>query len=160
MAVPSSFLVSVLLWFVRTFISSFICLLIGLLGIGIMTHITTEIKEFNSIRRNPEATALFVGGFLILAGLVVHGSILNPIFLGQNIFIGAFINPQRLITVILSMMVSLLFGWIFYLIFAKISPMNIDLDDINRSPIAVGTFVFCYEVFLGLIIHASLSIPL
>jgi uncharacterized membrane protein YjfL (UPF0719 family) len=125
-----------------------------------MTHITTEIKEFNSIRRNPEATALFIGGFLILAGLVVHGSVLNPIFLGQNVFIGAFINPQRLITVILSMMVSLLFGWIFYLIFAKISPMNIDLDDINRSPIAVGTFVFCYEVFLGLIIHASLSIPL
>jgi uncharacterized membrane protein YjfL (UPF0719 family) len=125
-----------------------------------MTNITVEIKEFNSIRKNPEATGLFIGGFLILASLVIHGSVLNPIFLGQNILIGTFINSQRLVTVILSVIVSLLFGWIFYFVFARISPMNIDLDDINKSPIAVGIFVFCYEVFLGIIIHASLSIPL
>ena len=159
MAVPSSLILSILLWLLRTFVSSLICLFLGLLGIRMLTSITTEIKEFKTIRKNPEATALFVGGFLILAGLVVHGSALNPIFLGQALIIGPYLNLQRLLAVILSVIVSLVFGWFFYIIFAKISPMGIDLDDVNRSPIAIGAFLFCYEVFLGLIIHASLSIP-
>jgi succinate-acetate transporter protein len=56
--------------------------------------------------------------------------------------------------------VSLLFGWLFYVIFAKLTPFGIDLDDVNKSPIAVGIFLFGYEVFLGLIIYGSLMIPL
>ncbi|MCK4952692.1 hypothetical protein KAS14_02780 [Candidatus Bathyarchaeota archaeon] len=160
MAVPSSLILGILLWLLRTFISSLICLALGLLGIRMLTSITTEIKEFKAIRHNAEATALFVGGFLIFAGLVIHGSSLNPIFLGQSIIIGSYFSLQRLLTVILSVIVSFFFGWFFYIIFAKISPMGIDLDDINKSPIAIGAFLFSYEVFLGLIIHASLSIPL
>ena len=160
MAVPSSLILGILLWLLRTFISSLICLALGLLGIRMLTSITTEIKEFKAIRHNAEAIALFVGGFLIFAGLVIHGSSLNPIFLGQSIIIGSYFSLQRLLTVILSVIVSFFFGWFFYIIFAKISPMGIDLDDINKSPIAIGAFLFSYEVFLGLIIHASLSIPL
>jgi uncharacterized membrane protein YjfL (UPF0719 family) len=125
-----------------------------------LTSITKEIKEFKVIRKNAEATALFVGGFLVLAGLVIHGSALNPIFLGQSLIIGSYLNLQRLLTVTLSVIVSFFFGWLFYTIFAKISPMGIDIKVINRSPVAVGAFLFCYEVFLGLIIHASLSIPI
>jgi uncharacterized membrane protein YjfL (UPF0719 family) len=45
-------------------------------------------------------------------------------------------------------------------VFAKVTPFHIDLDDINKSPTAVGAFMFCYEVFMGLVINASLSIPL
>ena len=37
---------------------------------------------------------------------------------------------------------------------------GIDLDDINRSPLAIGAFLFGYEIFLGLIIFGSLMIPL
>ena len=37
---------------------------------------------------------------------------------------------------------------------------NVDLDDINKDPVAIGAFLFCYQIFLGLIIFASLNVPL
>lgn len=160
MAIPSPILGGILLWFLRSFLSCIFCLLIGLGGIALLDKITVKIHEFKVIRGHAEATCLFVGGFLIFAGLVVHGSILNPIFFGQQLLISSFINIQRFLVVSLSVLISLVFGWIFYLVFAKVTPFNIDLDDINKSPTAVGAFVFCYEVFMGLVIHASLSIPL
>jgi len=90
----------------------------------------------------------------------VHGSMVNPFFLGQSVIFGAYFNIERLFIVVLSFFVSLLFGWLFYLVFAKLTPFGVDLDDVNKSPVAVGVFLFGYEVFLGLIIYASLMIPL
>jgi len=84
----------------------------------------------------------------------------NPFFLGQSVIFGAYFNIERLFIVVLSFFVSLLFGWLFYLVFAKLTPFGVDLDDVNKSPVAVGVFLFGYEVFLGLIIYASLMIPL
>ena len=97
---------------------------------------------------------------VIFSGLVVYGSMVNPFFLGQSVLFDSFFNFQRLIVVGLSSFVGLIFGWIFYLIFAKMTPFGIDLDDVNKSPIAVGAFLFGYEVFLGLILYGSLMIPL
>jgi len=159
-AVPSEFLTALLLWFVRAFVSSLICLVIGIIGILSLTRLTTEISEFKSIKGNPTATSLFVSGFLILAGLVVYGSMVNPFFLGQSVIFSSYFNFQRLLVVVLSYFVSLFFGWLFYYIFAKLTPFGIDLDDVNKSPIAVGIYLFGYEVFLGLIIYGSLTIPL
>lgn len=149
-----------LLWFVRAFISSLICLFLGYLGIRGLGYITTDINEFKKIKEDPAATGLFVGGFLVFAGLVVYGSMVNPFFLGQNVLIGSYFNWERLLIVILSFGVSLFFGWFFYVVFAKLRPFGINLDDVNRSPIAVGVFMFSYEVFLGLIMLASLTLPL
>jgi len=156
----SEFFTALLLWFVRAFVSSIICLIIGIIGIKSLTHITTEIFEFKTIRGNPTATGLFVSGFLIFAGFVVYGSMVNPFFLGQSVLLGSYFNIQRLLVVALSFFVSLFFGWLFYNIFAKLTPFGIDLDDVNKSPIAVGIYLFGYEVFLGLIIYGSLMIPL
>lgn len=160
MAIASDFFTSLLLWFTRAFISSLICLLIGIISIKVMTHVTTKIHEFKIIKGNPVGTSLFVSGFLIFAGLVVYGSMVNPFFLGQSVLFTSFFNLQRLFVVGLSSFVGLIFGWLFYFIFAKLTPFGIDLDDINKSPIAVGAFLFGYEVFLGLIIYGSLMIPL
>jgi len=154
------FLTALLLWFVRAFISSLICLFLGYLGIRILDYITTDINEFRKIRGDPIATSLFVSGFLVFAGLVVYGSMINPFFLGQNVLFGSYFNVERLLIVVLSFGVSLFFGWLFYVIFAKLKPFGINLDDVNRSPVAVGVFMFSYEVFLGLIILASLILPL
>jgi uncharacterized membrane protein YjfL (UPF0719 family) len=121
---------------------------------------TTKISEFKDIKGNPVATSLFVSGFLVFAGLVVYGSMVNPFFLGQSVLVGSYFNIQRLLVVALSFFVSLLFGWIFYVIFSKLRPFGVDLDDVNKSPIAVGIFLFGYEVFLGLIVYGSLMIPL
>lgn len=160
MAVGSDFFLSLSLWFIRAFVSSLICLLIGIISIKVLTVITTKIHEFKIIKGDPVGTGLFVSGFLIFSGLVVYGSIVNPFFLGQSVLIGSFFNFQRLFVVGLSSFVGLIFGWIFYFLFAKITPFGVDLDDVNKSPIAVGAFLFGYEVFLGLILYGSLMIPL
>ena len=160
MAIGSEFLTSLLLWFVRAFVSSMICLFIGYVGIRSLTRMTTKISEFKTIKGDPLATGLFVSGFFIFAGLVVYGSMVNPFFLGQSVIFASYFNLQRLLVVVLSFLVSLFFGWFFYLVFAKLTPFGIDLDDVNKSPLAVGVFLFGYEVFLGLIIYASLMIPL
>ena len=156
----SDFLLSLSLWFARAFISSLICLLIGYVGIRSITLMTTKIKEFESIKGNSLATGLFVGGFFVYAGLVVYGSMVNPFFLSQSVIFGAYFNLQRLLVVVISFFVSLFFGGLFYLVFAKLTPFGIDLDDINKHPLSIGVFLFCYEVFLGLIVFASLTIPL
>ena len=160
MAIASEFFITLLLWFTRAFISSLICLIIGIISIKALTHITTKINEFKTIKGNPIATSLFVSGFLIFSGLVVYGSMVNPFFLGQSVLFGSFFNLQRLFVVGLSFFVSLFFGWIFYFVFAKMTLFGVDLDDINKSPVAVGAFLFGYEVFLGLLVYGSLMIPL
>jgi uncharacterized membrane protein YjfL (UPF0719 family) len=158
----SEFLLPLGLWFLRAFVSSVICLLIGYIGIRSITLITTRIKEFESIKGNSLATSLFVGGFFIYAGLVVYGSMVNPFFLSQSMLanVGSYFNLQRLLVVVISFFVSLFFGALFYLIFAKLGPFGVDLDDINKHPLAIGAFLFCYEVFLGLIVLASLTLPI
>jgi uncharacterized membrane protein YjfL (UPF0719 family) len=156
----AAFLVSLFLWFVRAFISSMICLLIGYIGIRSITLVTPRIKEFESIRGNPLATSLFVGGFFVYAGLVVYGSMVNPFFLSQSVTVGSYFNVQRLLVVVLSFFVSLFFGGLFYLVFDKLRLFGIELDDINKHHMAVGVFLFCYEVFLGLIMFASLTVPI
>jgi uncharacterized membrane protein YjfL (UPF0719 family) len=156
----SEFMVSLLLWFVRAFVSSLICLFIGYVGIKSLTLVTTKINEFKSIKGDPLATGLFVGGFFVYAGLVVYGSMVNPFFLSQSVMIGSYFNLERLLIVFLGFLVSLLFGGLFYTVFAKVRLFGVDLDDINKNPLAVGVFLFCYEVFLGLIVLASLTIPL
>jgi len=152
--------VGVLLWLFRMFVSCIISLLIGLVGVRILDKITAEITEFKAIKGNAEATALYVSGFMVFAGLVIHGSALNPMFLGQSILIGPYFNLERLLVVLSSVALSIFLAWVFYVVFAKSTPFGIDLDDINRSPIAIGAFMFCYEVYMGLVIHASLMIPL
>lgn len=159
MAFPTLTLFSMLLWLFRTFVSSIICFLIGFLGLKILNFITFNIREFETIRGKPVPTALFVGGFIVFTALIVHGSATSPIFLGQFPIISGFINLQRLFLVILSIMISFFFGWLFYFVFSQISPFQIDLDDINHSPEAIGIFLFSYEIFLGVIIHAALTMP-
>lgn len=156
----SELIFSLSLWFVRALISSVICLFIGYLGIRAISFITKDINEFESIKGNPTATSLVLGGFFLYAGLVIYGSMVNPFFLSQSVLIGSYFNTQRLLIVIMSTLVSFIFGGVFYYIFSKLHVFNLDLDDINKHPVAIGVFLCCYEVFLGLIVYASLNVPL
>ena len=156
----TEFIASLGLWFIRAFVSSLVCLFIGYVGIKCITLMTTKIKEFESMKGNSLATGIFVGGFFVYAGLVIYGSMVNPFFLSQSVNVGSYFNLQRLLVVIISFFVSLFFGGVFYLVFAKLDPFGIDLDDINKHPMAIGIFLFCYEVFLGLIVLASLTLPM
>jgi hypothetical protein len=160
MAIGSELLLTTLFWFARAFISSLICLFLGYLGIIILDNITTKITEFKTIKGDPLGTSLFVSGFFILAGLVVYGSMSEPLFQSQAAIFNVSVNIERVLIVVLSFFASLIFGWLFYLAFAKLTPFGVDLDDVNKSPAAVGMFLFGYEVFLGLVLYASITIPL
>lgn len=160
MAMPTSTLLGILFWLLGTIGSSLFCLLIGLISIKALSYLTSEIKEFEVIKGNAIAISLFVGGFIVFTSLIIHGSSLNPIFQGNVIDPASFINVHRFILVLLAYGIGLAIGWFFYKLFAKVELFGIDLDDINKSPQAIGLFLFCYEIFIGLIVHASLSIPL
>lgn len=148
------------LWFIRALISSIICLIIGYLGIRGISLITSKVNEFESIKGHSVATSLFLGGFFIYAGLVIYGSLVNPFFLSQSVSVMSFFNLTRLAVVVLSFIVSFVFGSILHFIFTKIHLFDLNFDDINNDPLAIGIFLFCYQVFLGLIIFASLNVPL
>jgi hypothetical protein len=151
---------SMALWFGRALVSSIICLALGYIGIKVLTLETKRINEFENIKGNALATSLFIGGFLVYAGLVIYGSMVNPFFLSQSVLLGSYFNIQRLIVVVVSFLVSLLFGFLFYLGFTKLKLFGIELNEINKNPLAIGVFLFCYQIFLGLIIFGSLTIPL
>jgi uncharacterized membrane protein YjfL (UPF0719 family) len=118
------------------------------------------VNEFESIKGHSVATSLFLGGFFIYAGLVIYGSMVNPFFLSQSVSITSFFNLTRLAVVVLSFIVSFVFGSFLHFIFTKIHLFDLDFDDINKDPLAIGIFLFCYQIFLGLIIFASLNVPL
>ena len=160
MAVPTLTILGIFFLLLGTVASSLFCLLIGLISIKTITRLTSEIKEFELIKGDAIAISLFVGGFVIFAGLIIHGSALSPIFQGNVVDPTSFINIYRFILLLLAYGIGLVMGLVFYKLFAKLKLFGIDLDDINKSPQAVGLFLFCYEIFLGLIVHASLSLPL
>lgn len=160
MAMGTDFLVGSLLYFARVLVSSLICLFLGYLGIRILDFMTTKITEFKTIKGDSMGTSLFVSGFFIFAGLVVYGSITKPFFQSQAVMVGPYFNIQQFLNVLLGFFASLLLGFLFYLVFAKLTPFGVDLDDVNKSPVAVGFFLFAYEVFLGIIMYASITMPL
>ena len=158
--IGSELLYSLSLWFIRALLSSIICLIIGYLGIMGISLITPKVNEFESIKGHSLATSLFLGGFFIYAGLVIYGSMVNPFFLSQSVSITSYFNLTRLAVVVLSFIVSFLFGSVLHFIFSKVHLFDLDFDDINKDPLAIGIFLFCYQIFLGLIIFASLNVPL
>jgi uncharacterized membrane protein YjfL (UPF0719 family) len=158
--IGSELLFSLSLWFIRALISSIICLFIGYMGIKGISIITTKVNEFETIKGHPVASSLFLGGFFIYAGLVIYGSMVNPFFLSQSVSIGSYFNVTRLAVVVMSFFVSFIFWSVLHFIFSQIHLFEVDLDDINKDPVAIGVFLFCYQIFLGLIIFASLNVPL
>jgi uncharacterized membrane protein YjfL (UPF0719 family) len=158
--IGSELLYSLSLWFIRALVSSIICLFIGYLGIKGISLMTTKVNEFESIKGHSLATSLFLGGFFIYSGLVIYGSMVNPFFLSQSVSIGAYFNVTRLAVVVMSFFVSFIFGGVLLFIFSKLHLFDVDLDDINNDPVAIGAFLFCYQIFLGLIIFSSLNVPL
>jgi uncharacterized membrane protein YjfL (UPF0719 family) len=154
----SAFYVVVLLWVARVIIWTFICALLAWLGIRILDAFTPHIHERERIGENPISVGLFMGGFLILVGLVIHGVVTGPVVVGGGV-LESLIDPRRLGLVAISFLVGLLLGIALLSIVNKLTP-KIPFLSVEQSPIAVGIYVFGYLVFFGLIIHAALIMPL
>ena len=153
-----SFYVIVLVWVARVIIWTFICALLAWLGIRILDALTAYINVRDRIGENPISVGIFIAGFFILIGLVIHGVLTGPILVGGGL-LASLIDPRRLGLVAISFVVALLLGVALMRIVDRLTP-RIPFLSVEQNPVAVGIYVFGYLVFFGLIIHGALVMPL
>ncbi|MCK4331579.1 MAG: hypothetical protein KAW81_03380, partial [Dehalococcoidia bacterium] len=146
------------LWVARTIILAVICAFLAWLGIRVLDALTPHIHKRETIGKDPVSVGLFIAGFFILVGLVIHGTITGPVIIGAGI-LESLIDVRRLGLIAISFLISLLLGIAIFRIIDKLTP-KIPFGSIGKSPIAVGTYVFGYLIFFGLIMHAALTTPL
>jgi len=154
----TAFYIVVLLWVARVIIWTLICTLLAWLGIRVLDALTPHIHERERIGESPISIGLFIAGFLILVGLVIHGVVTGPVVAGGGL-LASLIDPKRLGLVAISFLVSLLLGVALLHIMDKLTP-KIPFLSVEQNPIAVGIYVFGYLIFLGLIMHSALTMYL
>ena len=150
--------ITVLLWLARTVFFAFVCAFLLWLGVLILDALTPHIPHRQRIGESPVATGLFIAGFFILTGLVIHGAITAPTVVGGPL-LGYFFDFRRLGLLAICFVVSLLIGVGLFYLMDKLTP-KIPFAKIEKEPVAVGIHVFGYLVFFGLILHAALTTPL
>jgi len=147
----------VLLWVARTLFLSFICVILAWRGVRVLDVLTPHIHQRQRIGESPIATGLFITGFMVLVGLVIHGVTTSPAVIGGPL-LDYFFNFRQLGLVAVGFVVSLLFGIALFRLVDKLTP-KIPFKSINNDPIAVGIYVFGYLIFFGLVLHAALTAP-
>jgi len=149
---------TVLLWVGRTVILALICSFFAWLGIRALDALTPRIQERERIGEDPVSVGLFIAGFFIFIGLVIHGTVSGPLMVGGPL-IESLIDPIRLGMVAISFFVSFLLGLALFHLVDWLTP-RIPFRSVNQKPLAVGVYVFGYLVFFGLIVHAALTTSL
>ena len=152
------FWVIVLIWLARVILLALICTLLAWLGIRALDALTPHIHQRQRIGESPIATGLFIAGFFILVGLVIHGAITALTTVVAPI-LGYIFDFRTWGVLAISFVISLLIGIALFHIVDKLTP-RIPFINVNKSPVAVGIYVFGYLVFFGLILHAALTTPL
>lgn len=158
LGLTTNFYIVVLLWVARTIILAFICALLAWLGVRVLDALTPHIPKRERIGENPVSVGMFIAGFFILIGLVIHGAVTGPVLIGAGV-LESLIDPRRLGLIAISFIVSLFLGIALLRIIDKLTP-KIPFGNIRESPIAVGIYILGYLIFFGLIIHAALTTPL
>ena len=152
------FWIIVLIWLARIILLVIISTFLAWLGIRAVDALTPHIPKRQRIGEHPVATGLFIAGFFILVGLVIHGAATAYMAVGGSI-LGYIFDFRTWGLLAISFLISLLIGIAIFRIVDKMTP-KIPFDSINDSPVAVGIYIFGYLVFFGLILHAALTTPL
>jgi hypothetical protein len=161
---PVTFLINLFWTLARSFATFIICFGLGLAGLKLLDLLTPGIHELRNIKGKPLPTGLFALGMFIFLSLTFLGSVTAPLPIGISSGLGATVNPwvvfgYRLIALLAGFVVSLLFAVVFDSILSSMKPFGIDLDDVNKSHDATGIYVMGYFIFLGVILYASLLLP-
>ena len=152
------FWVIVLIWLAKVVLLAFISVLLAWLGVRALDALTPHISHRERIGEDPVATGLFIAGFFILIGLVLHGAITALTAVTAPILWYIFdFRTWGLLAI--CFVVSLLVGVAVFYIVDKLTP-KIPFASIKESPVAAGVHVFGYLVFFGLVLHAALTGPL
>ncbi len=158
LGLATPFWLIVVIWMAKTVLLALICIVLAWLGIRVLDALTPHIHKRQRIGESPVATGLFIAGFFILVGLVIHGTITAPAVIGGPL-LEYFFDFRRLGLLAASFLISVLIGIALFNIVDKLTP-KIPFVSINKSPEAVGIYVFGYLIFFGLILHAALTTPL
>ena len=158
LSVVAPFWVVVLIWLAKVILLALISTMLAWLGIRVLDALTPSIHQRQRIGESPVATGLFIAGFFILIGLVIHGAV--TAFTAVTTPIWGYIFDFRTWGVLaISFVISLLIGIVWFRVIDKLTP-KIAFAKVNESPVAVGIYVFGYLIFFGLILHAALTGPL
>ena len=152
------FWVIVLIWLAKVVVLAFVSALLALLGVRAFDALTPHIPHRERIGEDPVATGLFIGGFFILIGLVIHGAI-TALTAVTTPIVWYIFDFRTWGLLAMSFVVSLLVGVALFYVMDKLTP-KIPFANIKNSPVAIGIHVFGYLVFFGLILHAALTGPL
>jgi uncharacterized membrane protein YjfL (UPF0719 family) len=158
MGLVAPFWVIVLIWLAKVVVLVLVAGLLAILGVRVFDVLTPHIPHRERIGEDPVATGLFIGGFFILIGLVIHGAITALTAVTAPIIWYIF-DFRTWGLLAMSFVVSLLIGVAMFYIMDRLTP-KIPFANIRKSPVAVGIHVFGYLVFFGLILHAALTGPL
>ena len=150
--------ITVLLWMARTTFFALVCGFLLWLGVRILDMLTPRIQERQKIGESAVSTGLFIGGFFICIGLVIHGAATLPILIGASPVVTVF-SPIRLGLLVAGFFLSLLIGIALFNILDWLTP-KIPFRSVGKEPVASGLYVFGYLLFFGLIVHAALTTPL
>jgi len=152
------FWVIVLIWLAKVVVLTFISVLLAWLGIRALDALTPHIPHRERIGEDPVATGLFIAGFFILIGLVLHGAI-TALTAVTSPIVWYIFDFRTWGLLAICFVVSLLIGVAVFYIVDKLTP-KIPFANIKESPVAAGVHVFGYLVFFGLVLHAALTGPL
>lgn len=139
---------------VKSVVFSFICFLLGWLGIMALDVLTPKIHEREKIGHDPKSVGIFLAGFFIYAGLVLHGVLTMP-GVGGNFTLENILPARTLGLVGVGFLISLLVGAGILNIVDRLTP-KIPFKSINKDPLATSFYFAGYLIFLGLITHAAL----
>ena len=149
--------VTIALWLLKTVILTLICSFLAWLGIRAL-DVVTPLHERRRIGEDPVSIGLFIAGFFILIGLVIHGGATAPGAIGGPT-LEYLVDLRRLGLIGVSFLVSLLMLLGVFFGLDKATP-KITFTSIENNPQAIGIYVFGYLVFFGLVLHAALNSPL
>jgi len=147
-----------LIWLAKVVLLVFVSALLAWLGVKALDALIPHVPYRERIGENPAAIGLFVAGFFILIGLVIHGAITALTAVTAPI-VGYIFDFRTWGLLAMSFAISLLLGVALFYIVDKLTP-KIPFDNIKESPVAAGLHIFGYFVFFGLILHAALTGPL
>lgn len=114
--------------------------------------LTPKIHERKLIGKDPRAVGLFISGFLIYLGLVIHGAVTT--LPGGLVVLDPILRRLGLIAV--AFVVSLLLAVGMFNLLDRLTP-RIPFSSLRKSSTGTGLYVFGYFVFLGLITHAAFA---
>jgi len=139
-------------WVVKVVFFTLICFFLGWLGLRVLDALTPKIHQRELIGKDPRAVGLFISGFLIYLGLVIHGAVTT--LPGGLVVLDSIMRRLGLITV--AFVISLFLAVGMFNLLDRLTP-KIPFISLRESSLGTALYVFGYFAFLGLITHAAFA---